>query len=359
MLGAITGDIAGSRFERNNIKTTDFELLNKRCSFTDDSVLTVAVADALMKIKNKGLDHDRAYKVMEDSIRTWALKYPHAGYGGRFIIWMHYGIGPYSSYGNGAPMRCSSAGWLAESEDEAKYLARISAEVTHNHPEGIKAAEVTAVCIYKALHGESKEGILKYAGGYYEIPDADELRKTYTFDVSSMGTMPAVFSAFKAGNNFEEVIRIAISLGGDSDTIGAIAGSIAEAYYGITEEIKKQVKEYLTDDLRNVVERFYEKKEVKRLSSRDNIGNDFYYELFKKVTEGRATEEEKRQLQFFYKINTHVDYERMFEIRYITKGDMRKRRLEQMGKMLCVYAAGRIIPMSRKVYTYLKKGMKI
>ena len=136
MLGAITGDIAGSRFEWNNIKTTDFELLNKRCSFTDDSVLTVAVVDALMKIKKKGLDHDRACKVMEDSIRTWALKYPHAGYGGRFIIWMHYGIGPYSSYGNGSPMRCSSAVWpkrfcLYEPWEEVKaeLIAAINTDV--------------------------------------------------------------------------------------------------------------------------------------------------------------------------------------------------------------------------------------
>ena len=232
MLGAIIGDIAGSRFEWNNIKSKEFDLLTYRCEPTDDSIMTLAVAKALLESKDD-------YRVLTDKTIKWmqtlGRKYPHAGYGGNFHKWLlSDSPKPYNSYGNGAAMRVSPCAYVASSMDEAKLLARIVTEVTHNHAEGIKGAEAVTVAIYMALHGSNLLEIQDYINAnYYHITfKLDDIRPTYTFDVSCQGSVPQALEAFFESTDYEDTIRNAISIGGDSDTIAAIAGSVAEAYYG-------------------------------------------------------------------------------------------------------------------------------
>lgn len=256
MLGAIIGDIVGSRFEWHNIKTKDFEFLSGRCHFTDDSVMTIAVAKAILESK-------KDLSILGDKTVEWMQKlgqrYPNAGYGGRFREWL-YEINPepYNSWGNGSAMRVSACGFAAESLEEAIALSRAVTEVTHNHPEGIKGAEATAAAIYMAKTGstipEIKDYILK---NYYNINfTLDEIRDTYSFDVSCQGSVPQALEAFFESKDFEDAIRNAISIGGDSDTLAAITGGIAEAYYGIPEEIREKAEGYLDEELRGMVKEF-------------------------------------------------------------------------------------------------------
>ncbi len=253
MLGAIAGDIIGSVYEWNNIKKTDFPLFDKDCFFTDDSVLTVAVADCLLH----GLDYVSTFK-------KYARIYPDAGYGGTFSRWMmSKNSAPYNSWGNGSAMRVSPIGFAFDTLDETLVNAKRSAEVTHNHPEGIKGAQSTAAAIFLARNGKSKDEIRDYieTNFHYDLSEPlDSIRKWYKFDVSCQGTVPPAIIAFIESNDFEDAIRKAISIGGDSDTVACVTGGIAHAFYGeVPKHIKKRTLEILDDRLRIITSEFMQK----------------------------------------------------------------------------------------------------
>jgi len=225
MLGALLGDMVGSRFEWHNYKGKDFELGHDDCRATDDSVLTIATAQALLD----NLPFDDVY-------RTWYRRYPHAGYGGRFAAWARGESGEgYNSFGNGSAMRVSPLGWYEQSLDRVLQQAQQSAVVTHSHPQGIKGAQAVAGAIFMARHGKTKDQIKEYIEqnfGYALDITPDEIRPTYQFDVTCQGSVPQAISCFLYSHNYEDAIRTAVSIGGDSDTIACITGSIAEACYG-------------------------------------------------------------------------------------------------------------------------------
>ena len=250
MLGAIIGDIVGSVYEWDNIKTKDFPLFDERCFFTDDSVMTIAVAEALM---NGGKPDD-----FIDSMKKFGRLYPDAGYGGRFGGWLFFGDRePYNSWGNGSAMRVAPCAWFAESLEEAENLAEVSSAVTHNHPEGVKGAQATAAAIFLARTGKSKSEIKEYVEeryGYNLSRPLDEIRPLYRFNESCQETVPEAIIAFLESNDFEDAIRNAISLGGDSDTLAAITGSIAEAAYGIPDEIREKAFQFLDETLAGVID---------------------------------------------------------------------------------------------------------
>jgi type I restriction enzyme M protein len=256
MLGAVIGDIVGSRFEWKNCRKKEFEFFAKDCFFTDDSVMTLAVAKALLDSKgNYEKLSDRAVKTMQEVGRP----YPDCGYGGMFMQWMYSDTPrPYNSFGNGAAMRVSACGFVAKSLEEAKELSRKVTEVTHGHPEGIKGAEATVSAIYLAREGKSIEEIFSYIKAYYYPLDftIDSIRETYRFNETCQDTVPQAIEAFLESTSFEDAIRNAISVGGDSDTLAAITGGIAEAYYGIPENLRKKAKEYLDERLLKIVEDF-------------------------------------------------------------------------------------------------------
>lgn len=256
MIGAIIGDIAGSRFEWHNIKTKDFELLMRDCHFTDDTVMSLAVCEALMSCKSNHSDlSEQAIACMQEI----GNNYPHAGYGGSFRRWLSAkNPQPYNSWGNGSAMRVSGCGYAAESIEEAIRFSRMVTEVTHNHPEGIKGAEATAVAVYLARTGKNILEIRDYINQhYYPINfTLDSIRDDYTFDVSCQGSVPQALEAFFESRSFEDAIRNAISIGGDSDTIAAITGSIAEAYYGVPTSIRKHALTFLDERLLNILVEF-------------------------------------------------------------------------------------------------------
>ncbi len=225
MIGAIAGDIIGSIYEFNNIKTTDFPLFAKGCTFTDDSVLTIALADSIMNNVN-----------YETKLKEYYRLYPNAGYGGSFSNWVCYDRhAPYNSWGNGAAMRISPAGYAYGSLEETLLNARKFTMVTHDHPEGIKGACATAAAIYMARTGSTKLEIKEYIEstyGYDLHRSIDQIRPGYTYDVSCQGTVPESIIAFLESQNFEDAIRLAVSLGGDCDTLTCITGGIAQAFYG-------------------------------------------------------------------------------------------------------------------------------
>lgn len=255
MKGAIIGDIVGSIYEFHNLKSKDFPLFDPRASFTDDTVMTVAVAMGLLRAFETDGD---LVDTLTEALHDYGNRYPHRGYGGRFRRWLRSSDPkPYNSWGNGAPMRCSSAGWLAASPEKAFELGMYTASPTHNHPEGMKAAGVTAMLIWYARHGMSMDELRETAAKYYALPALDEIRDSYSFDVSSMGTMPVALSAFFESSSFEDAIRNAISVGGDSDTIAAITGSIAEVFYGVPDEIWRTACAYLSEELIRNTEAFY------------------------------------------------------------------------------------------------------
>lgn len=253
MIGAIIGDIVGSRFEFDNIKTKEFELFDKECDFTDDSVMTLAIGKALNEYRNGEDFKKHLIKTMHEV----GNKYPNCGYGGLFLDWMTYKeTEPYNSCGNGSAMRVSAVGWYAKSLEEAEEIAKMTADVTHNHPEGIKGAQAVAVAIYLARIGEDKETIKKYIEDNYYTLDftLDEIRPTYDYEITCQKSVPQAIKAFLEAESFEDTIRNAISIGGDSDTVAAIAGSIAEAYYEIDEDIKETALSYLDDYLLDIYE---------------------------------------------------------------------------------------------------------
>lgn len=250
MFGASIGDVVGSRWEFNNIKTKDFELFGKGCYATDDTVMTCAVADVLVNKKQNNKD-----KII-DTLKKWGKKYPDAGYGGHFYNWV---LGsdrePYNSYGNGSAMRVSAAGWIGKTEKEVKNLSRKVTEVTHNHPEGIKGAEVTAMCIYYARNGKSRDFIRQYVEQYYNLDfDYEELRKTYKHaEEICQNTVPQAIYCFLISHSFEDCLRTTISIGGDCDTTAAISCAIAEAYYGSCDGLEKYVRNYLTEEMYEIL----------------------------------------------------------------------------------------------------------
>ena len=256
MIGAIIGDIAGSRFEWRNIKSKDFTLFTNACEPTDDSIMTLAVAQAIMNCNG---DYSRLENETVSCMQEYGRAYPNAGYGGRFHRWIFSrDPKPYNSYGNGAAMRVSPCGFAATTLEEATMLAHAVTRVTHNHPESLKAAEAVASAIYLARMGKTLEEIKAHiAEHYYSIDfSLDEIRPTYTFDVSCQGSVPQAFEAFFESTGFEDAIRNAISIGGDSDTIAAITGGMAEAYYGVPEEIRAQAIMFLDDKLSGILSRF-------------------------------------------------------------------------------------------------------
>ena len=259
MLGAIIGDMVGApyEFDRGG-KTKKFPLWVKNSHFTDDTVMTVAVAQALMNAGSNSDDDILA--AVQASMQRWGRKYPFAGYGGMFLQWLYMNNPqPYGSFGNGSAMRVAAVGWLYDSIEETRKYARLSAEVTHNHPEGIKGAESVASAIFLARCGHSKEEIRDYIlseFGYDLSRSCDEIRPTYYHVESCQETVPEAITAFLEGEDFEDVIRTAVSLGGDCDTLTCIAGSMAEAYYGVPEELKAECRLRLSEDLLEVLERF-------------------------------------------------------------------------------------------------------
>ena len=260
MYGAILGDIIGSPYEFDRgSKSKDFPLFSPDSTYTDDSVMTLAVADAFLFLPPEVKDEDIRWKLIQ-SMQTYGRKYPYAGYGGMFRRWLKGpNPQPYGSYGNGSAMRVSSAGWLFDDLKTVRHMARLSAKVTHNHPEGIKGAEATASAIYLARTGRTKAEIKAYieANFNYDLSrSCDEIRPTYRHVESCQETVPEAITAFLEGRSFEDVIRTAVSLGGDCDTLTCIAGSIAEGYYGVPEELKQQCRERLPEDLRKVLRRF-------------------------------------------------------------------------------------------------------
>ena len=264
MIGAILGDMIGSPYEFDRSpKTKEFPLFSKHSEFTDDSVMTVAVADALLSAM--GNTDDEIKTALVESMRKWGKKYPDAGYGGMFYRWLHSKHPePYGSYGNGSAMRVSAAGWLFGTLEETRHVARLTAEVTHNHPEGIKGAETIASAIFMARTGSSKDEIRAYIiqeFGYDLSRTCDEIRPKYHHVESCQQTVPEAISAFLEGNDFEDVIRTAVSLGGDCDTLTCIAGGIAEAFYEVPEEIMLECKKRLPEDMLDVITRFMDCRE--------------------------------------------------------------------------------------------------
>lgn len=257
MLGAIIGDIVGSRFEHHNVKTKEFELFSRKCRPTDDSVMTLAIAEAILSCEDR--DFTRLGEKAVGCMQEWGNRYPRAGYGGTFIHWLQVSDPrPYNSYGNGAAMRVSPCAYAADTLEEALELAKAVTEVTHNHPEGIKGAQATTAAIFMALHGSSIEEIREHIDqNYYPLNfTLDEIRPAYEFDVTCQGSVPQAIMAFLESASFEDAVRNAVSIGGDSDTIAAIAGSIAGAYYGIPMGIRLLALPFLDEFQLDIVYRF-------------------------------------------------------------------------------------------------------
>lgn len=260
MLGAIIGDIAGSRFEWNNIKTKDFELFTQRCEPTDDSIMSLALCKAILDFNG---DYDRLSKDAVKYMHEVGRHYPDCGYGGRFYHWMfsQEEAKPYNSYGNGSAMRVSACGFAADSLEQAILLSDAVTRVSHNHPEGMKGARAVAAAIYLAKTGKTVSEIREYINEHYYKLDfsLDEIRRDYEFDVTCQGSTPQAIEAFLESVSFEDAIRNAVSIGGDSDTIAAMAGGIAEAYYGIPADIREKAMTFLDERLSGILLAFEEK----------------------------------------------------------------------------------------------------
>ena len=258
MYGAILGDIIGCPFEFDRGgKTKDFPLFSEESCFTDDTIMTIAVAEAFM---DASVDEDGIRRRLVQSMQAWGHRYPYAGYGVRFCGWLYSrDPKPYNSWGNGSAMRVAPVAWLYDDLETVRRMARLSAEVTHNHPEGIKGAEATAAAIFMARTGSSKTEIRVYIEkefGYDLSCTCDQIRPGYRHVESCQETVPEAITAFLEGESFEDVIRTAVSLGGDCDTLTCIAGSIAEGFYGVPEHLKRECRDRLSEDLLAVLTRF-------------------------------------------------------------------------------------------------------
>ena len=264
MLGAILGDMVGSPFEfdHNNYKHKDFPLLSEKSHFTDDTVMTVAVARGL--IAGKGIP-ERTFEETKSEMRIWGKTYPHAGYGRMFRRWLHAeNPKPYGSFGNGSAMRVSAAGWLFDTLDKTLEMAKVTAEVTH--PEGIKGAQATAAAIFLARTGHSKPEIRQYVEqtfGYDLSRTCDEIRPVYRHVETCQQTVPEAIIAFLESTGFEDALRNAVSLGGDSDTLACITGGIAEAFYGMPSELQQETLKRLPEEMRAAYKLFRQNLERK------------------------------------------------------------------------------------------------
>lgn len=273
MLGAIIGDVVGTRFEFHPIKTKDFKLFSKNecfdkngeltigffsggSRFSDDTAMTIAVCKSLLNCNG---DYSNLREKTVECLKFYGKKYPFLGYGLRFNNWlMSKSSEPYNSFGNGSAMRISPVAYFANSLEELKELSKMVTDVTHNHPEGLKGAEAVAVCIWLALNKKNKEEIKQYVEEHYYSLDFDynNLVENYKFDETCQGSVPQAIYGFLISNSFEDTLRTVVSMGGDADTMGAIAGAIAEAYYGIPNEIETKVFEYLPQDFIEIIEEF-------------------------------------------------------------------------------------------------------
>ncbi len=263
MMGAIIGDIVGSRFEFDNHREKDFEMFTDDCQVTDDSIMTLSVAKAIIETEKiikpvfDEYNYESDYyllieKMVVKYMQEIGRKFPYCGYGGMFSKWVFSdNPQPYNSFGNGAAMRISPVGFAAGTENEVCKLSEAVTGVTHDHPEGLKGAEATAVAIYMARKGFTKSEIRdKMIHDYYSLDfTLDEIRDSYRFNEACQETVPQAVEAFLEATSFEDAIRNAISIGGDRDTLAAITGSIADAHYGVTEELKEKALSYLNDEL--------------------------------------------------------------------------------------------------------------
>lgn len=249
MYGAIIGDIVGSRFEFNNHRGTEFQLFHPDCSVTDDTVCTVAMAEWLMR-----RDETQLVSIMQ----AWCKTYPNESYGGRFRKWITNPV-PYDSFGNGSAMRVSPVGLLLNDEDAVMHYARESAIVSHDHPEGIKGAQSVAIAVYLAKHGATKQAIqdkITQVFSYNLNQDIDRIRKYNQFDETCQVTVPQAIACFLQSTGYENAIRLAVSIGGDSDTIAAITGSIAGAFYGVPAELILEAKKFIPNDIQQIINNF-------------------------------------------------------------------------------------------------------
>ena len=255
MFGALIGDIVGSRFEWNNRKSKDFELFTDDCFATDDSIMSLAICKALLQ---KSSQNDLSLLCIQCMQELGAL-YPDAGYGSRFTAWLtQKEPRPYQSFGNGAAMRVSATAYVGQSQEEVADLARAVTVISHNHPEGLKGALATATAVFLARTGQSQKAIKEaICANFYNVNfTLAEIRDSYSYDVTCQGTVPQALEAFFEAQSFEDAIRNAISLGGDSDTLAAITGSVAEAYFGIPPRLRARAMDFLDDRLLAIVTRF-------------------------------------------------------------------------------------------------------
>ncbi len=256
MIGAIIGDIVGSRFERMNHKSTDFELFTDKCSFTDDTTMTLAVAKALLESDGDlNVLSENTVKCMQEIGR----KYPNCGYGQMFWLWLHKrNPKPYNSFGNGSAMRVSPVAYAGKTMEQCLDFSDAVTNVSHNHPQGVLGAQAAAAATWAALHDWKKQEIRDLIQDhFYDLSfTIDELRPNYRFDATCQGSVPQAIKAFLESKNFEDAIRLAVSIGGDSDTIAAIAGGIAGAYYGVPDHLIAQAMKYLPEDLCSILAEF-------------------------------------------------------------------------------------------------------
>ena len=253
MLGAIIGDIVGSRFEFHNHRSKKFNLFTKQNFYTDDTVCTCAVASALLKLNRfKKNINNREEMIAIQELQNFCRVNTGRGYGGSFYEWIYLdNPGPYGygSWGNGGPMRVSPVGWIAKSEEEVKYLSNLVTGITHNHPYALKAAEVVSMCVYYLRNGKDKDFVREYVEKEYPVIktlDYEQLKKIYTFNERAIGTTPQAIYCFLISNSFEDCLRTTVSIGGDTDTLCAISCAIAEAYYGVPEQFKQEILQYFT-----------------------------------------------------------------------------------------------------------------
>ena len=267
MLGAIIGDMAGSIYEFDNIKSRDFEFLSERCEPTDDSILTCAIARALIDVKGRGTQLERVimFRMKEYFL---ANPLPMGGFGAKFFQWALSDVTePYGSWGNGAAMRISPVAYVANTEAEVKLLSRIVTGTTHNDLEGLKGGEVTALAVFKALHGVTKEDIQKMVKSYYPGEySVEELHRTYTFEPSCQKTVPEGMQCFFESEDYESAIRNVMYIGGDCDTLGDIVGAVAGAYYGIPKWIQEKalsmMPDYMVEDYEDFKTMYMDKEKT-------------------------------------------------------------------------------------------------
>ncbi len=337
MYGAILGDIIGSPFEFDRgEKTKEFELFTKGCHFTDDTVMTIAVAEALLRVGPEASVKTIEAAVVSSMVK-WGHRYPDAGYGGRFNHWLYEkNPKPYNSFGNGSAMRVSAIGWLYDSLERTREVAGATARVSHNHPEGIKGAEATASAIYMARNGASKEEIKKYIEHefHYNLNRTlDEIRPDYHMNETCQKTVPEAVIAFLEAEDFEDAIRNAVSLGGDTDTLAAITGGIAEAYFGIPAVLIVECRDRVNDDLMKAVfEKFDNTTGRKngRWSEQapELIGN----KVIEKAIDGLYAEDcVDRMLYLIWSIVMRMQQDGCFAVPYIT--DVPLMTDEQMNKI--------------------------